>query len=297
MARNTGKSKVLIIADPEGRRQVALGRGFLLAERLGLKAHVVGFCHESLAALEGANKALAAKARKSVIGLRKESLKAQIEAHDTSCIRVSSEVVWSKRIHEWIEHACEQQPPVVIVKTGHRTETFTYTPTDWHLIRDCAAPALIVAEKKWRKTRPVVAAVDLTTRSGAKQRLNKKVIAAASEYAEALACPLYLLHAIHISPVLTELDLVDEHSHARAIEAELDGRVNKMCSQLDIPRKNFLLKRGPADKVIVSESARLKAQLLVVGTIGRRGARAKLLGNTAEKVLMLARTDLLVIKP
>jgi len=297
MARNTGKSRVLIIADPEGRRQVALGRGFMLAERLGRKAHVVGFCHESLAALEGANKALAAKARKSVIRLRKESLKAQIEAHDTSGIKVTNEVVWSKRIHEWVEDECKQQPPEVIVKTGHRTETFMYTPTDWHLIRDCATPTLIVAEKKWRKTRPVMAAVDLTTRSRSKQQLNKEVIKAASQYAQAMDCPLYLLHAIHISPVLSELDMIDEYSHEKEIRAKLARRVEKMCSDLDIPNDNVLLKRGPADKVIVTESARLKAQLLVVGTIGRRGARAKLLGNTAEKVLMLARTDLLVIKP
>ena len=70
-----------------------------------------------------------------------------------------------------------------------------------------------------------------------------------------------------------------------------------MSRKHGVPEDHFLLKRGPVDKVITSESARLKAQLLVLGTIGRRGARAKLVGNTAEKVLMLARTDLLAIKP
>lgn len=143
----------------------------------------------------------------------------------------------------------------------------------------------------------MLAAVDLSTRSRTKQQLNWRIIATAKRYAEALGCPLYVLHAIHISPVLTELDLIDQHSYAAEIKEGLGPKVEKLCGEYDIPNDHFLLKRGPVEKVIISESARVKAQLLVLGTIGRRGARARLMGNTAEKVLLLARMDLLTIKP
>lgn len=297
MAKTNSKGTVMIVADPEGQRQVSLGRGLQLARRLGCDARVVAFCHESLASIASQDEKLAERAKNSILKRRKESLEAQVEKEKLAGLKISQEVVWSKRIHEWIEEACKDNPPVVVVKTGHRTETFAYTPTDWHLIRDGDAPALIVADKKWRKTKPVLAAVDLSTRSRTKQALNRKVIETAKRYADALECPLFVLHVLHISPVLTELDLVDPHSHAREIRKSLAPKVEELSREFGIPEDRFLLKRGPTDKVIISESARVKAQLLVLGTIGRRGARAKLLGNTAEKVLMLAHTDVLALKP
>lgn len=288
---------VLIIADREENRQVALGRGFHLAEALGCKAHVVAFFHESLASLKDSNPEIAERVQKDLLKHRSESLARQLEKHQHPGLKVTSEVVWSKRVHEWVEDACKKNPPVAVVKTGHRSETFAYTPTDWHLIRDCSAPTLIVSDKKWRKTRPVVAAVDLATRSRSKQKLNEKVIETSRKYAEALGCPLYLVHAVHISPVLTELDLIDEHTHTRELKEKLEPKVKKLAAKYDIAEKNIILKRGPASKVIVSESARVKAQLLVIGTVGRKGARAKFLGNTAEEVLMLIHTDVLTLKP
>jgi len=50
------------------------------------------------------------------------------------------------------------------------------------------------------------------------------------------------------------------------------------------------------EKVISSEAAKERAQLLVMGTVGRRGVQARLLGNTAEKVLRYIRTDVLAMK-
>lgn len=296
MAAGSTSSNVLIVADPEGRRQVALSRGLLLASRLGCDARVVGFCHESLATLASSKASLADKARESILKRRERSIRAQIRKHQLPGTNVGCQVVWSKRIHEWIQEDCRRRPPLVVVKTSHRSKTFSYTPTDWHLIRDCPAPTMIVAEYKWRKTRPVLAAVDLGTRSRSKLALNDTIIATAKQYADVLNCPLYLLHVVHFSPVLRELELVDELAHTREIKKALQPAVGKLSRKHGVPVENVFLKSGPVHKVITSESARLRAQLLVLGSKGRRGAHARLLGNTAEKVLMLARTDLLVVK-
>ncbi len=73
--------------------------------------------------------------------------------------------------------------------------------------------------------------------------------------------------------------------------------MKRLSAEYDIPEKNFRLKQGPAAKVITSEAARLKAQLVVMGTVARTGVRAKLIGNTAEQVLARLKTDVLAIKP
>jgi universal stress protein E len=81
------------------------------------------------------------------------------------------------------------------------------------------------------------------------------------------------------------------------LKEELQPKVLKLASTHGLPVSSFKLKEGPVDKVITSESARLKAQLVVMGTIGRRGVRGQVIGNTAEKVLSRLRTDVLALKP
>ena len=44
-------------------------------------------------------------------------------------------------------------------------------------------------------------------------------------------------------------------------------------------------------------AARLKADIVVMGTVGRTGAAGKLLGNTAEQVLHRLHTSMLALRP
>jgi hypothetical protein len=55
--------------------------------------------------------------------------------------------------------------------------------------------------------------------------------------------------------------------------------------------------QGAAWKVISSAARRLNADLIVMGSVGRRGVSGFLIGNTAERVLHTAESSLLVIKP
>ena len=290
-------SLALIIADRENGRQVAIDRGLALAEKMGWGAQVVGFAYESLGAMGVKDKATQDTVKKKLLSRRKAEIEAHIKKLKPSGVRVASMVVWEKVVHQWIEKQCLSKDYAAVIKTAHRSGSFIYTSTDWHLLRDCNAPLLICAEKKWRATKPIVAAIDLTTSSRIKQQLNNTVISTAKHYAQALGCPLYLVHAMHIASVLTELDLVDEYSYTKELKEELQPRLVKTAAAHGIPLKNILLKQGPVDKVITSESARLKAQLVVMGTVGRGGIKARVLGNTAEKVLQKLRTDVLALKP
>jgi universal stress protein E len=290
-------SVVLIIADREGENQIALSRGLTLAAKLGVSAQVAGFCYEPLAGLGLNGKVELAAVRKKLLSKRKKEIEAQIRKFSPAGMQASCSVVWQKTIHHWIDQQCARKQYAAVVKTGHRTESFLYTPTDWHLLRECPAPVLIVAEKKWRAAKPIVAAVDLGSKLRVKQRLNDEVIATAKRFAEALDCSLHLVHAIHIPPVLKELDLVDEFSYTQGIKDDLQPELVKLAKRHGLDPKQFRLKQGPVDKVITSEAGRLKAQLVVMGTVGRKGLKAKLMGNTAENVLSRLRTDVLALKP
>ncbi|MEP1594363.1 MAG: universal stress protein, partial [Halieaceae bacterium] len=73
--------------------------------------------------------------------------------------------------------------------------------------------------------------------------------------------------------------------------------LKQLADAHDLPTSVFRCKKGPVAKVIGSEAARVRAQLVIMGTIGRRGVKARLIGNTAEAVLRHLRTDILTIKP
>ena len=290
------KSTIMIIADRRGRRQVALERGMALAAKLGCEVLLVGFVYEALAAQGISSKTLQDKARRKLLAQTSAELKTQMHRFKAPGVKASCTAVWEKNVRHWVVEHSKREKYLLVVKTGHRSETFIYSSTDWQLLRECPVPVMIAAENKWRKTRPIIATVDLESENKAKQRLNKKVIETAQRYATLFDCPLYVLHVIQISPLLTELDLVDEYSYTRKIKDELQEQLERLSARHDIPLKNIIVKQGPVAGVITSESAKLKAQLVVMGTVGRKGVRGKLIGNTAEQVLSQLRTDVLALK-
>ena len=290
-------SVFLIIADRDHEKQVALARGLSLADKLGYVVQVVGFCYESLRSAGIVDARRQATAKRKLLTRRKRELEVQIKKFKPRGLKVSCVVEWQKDIHRWIDRRCAKKSYAAVIKTGHRNESFIYTSTDWHLLRSCPAPVMIAAEKKWRATKPIMAAIDVGSKSRSKQRLNQQLIATAKHYSEALGCALHLVHALHIPAVLRELDLVDEHSYVRQLRRELQPKLAQLSKVHAIPLSQFCLKQGPVDKVITSEAARLRAQLVVMGTVGRGGVSARLMGNTAEQVLCRLRTDVLALKP
>jgi universal stress protein E len=172
-----------------------------------------------------------------------------------------------------------------------------YTSTDWHLIRECPAPVLIVAEKQWNRTRSVLATVDLGTRKQQKQMLNHKVVEQAKLLSRALDAPLNIVCAIEVPTLLADMDLVDVRQYVKEQKKAMAPHLQELALAHSLPRSAFRCKKGPVSKVIGSEAARVRAQLVVMGTIGRRGVKARLIGNTAEAVLRHLRTDILAIKP
>ena len=231
-------SLVLIIADRPDERQVAISRGLELAEKMGWGAQIVGFAYENLNEMGISDTAKRDQAKKKLLSLRRKEVDQEI-ARVKSKVRIAVSVVWHKSIHLWVDQQCARKKYAAVIKTGHRTESFLYTPTDWHLLRECPAPVIIAAEKKWRATKPIVAAVDLVSKNRVNRQLTDSVIATARQYSEALGCDLYVVHAVHIPAVLTELDLVDEYSHARKRREEIQPQVLKLAAAHSLPVSSF----------------------------------------------------------
>jgi universal stress protein E len=287
--------KILIIAD-RGSSCIATSRGLELAAKLGHSAEVVAFAHAPLDQVPGGEPARL-DARQKILDARREEAQARIDRFASDGQRVALKVVWMKDIHPWIVKRASSVAFAAVVKTAHDTGSVTYTSTDWHLLRECPAPMLLVAENKWHRTRPVLAALDLDTKNKSKRRLNESILRTAKGLAEALGVELAIISAIDVPTLLADLDLVDPKTYAQERREDLLPHLKELASAVDVPEKAFVTKRGPVDKVITSQAAKVRAQIVVMGTVARQGLKAKLLGNTAESVLHHLRTDVLAIKP
>jgi len=288
-------ARILIIADIEDHCS-ATPRGLDLAARLGFSVDVVAFTYSSMRGLDVASQEKTLL-RKRMLQQREDAVQARIDKYKKEGQKVSLKTVWAKDLHSWVNKHCGTGRYKAVVKTGHRSESMVHTSLDWQLLRECPAPVLIVAEKKWHRARPVLATLDLGSKLAAKRALNRQVLSTAIQLAAALGVDFEIITAIEVPVLLADLDLVDSRAYARKAKAEMQPRIVALAKEFDIPVEDFHCKRGPVERVITSQAAKVGAQIVVMGTVGRTGVKARLMGNTAEKVLGHLKTDVLAIKP
>lgn len=287
--------KFLIVAD-QGDTCVATSRGLELAAKLGHAVEIVAFAYAELNEIPG-GKTQQAAMRQKVLDKRREQIQSRIDRFKNADQDVALKVVWMKDIHPWIIKRASATQFDAVIKTRHDSGNLVYTSTDWHLLRECPAPILITADKKWQRTRPILAALDLDTRKKVKQKLNSQVLGTAKALAEFLGVELKIISAIEVPTLLADMDLVDPKSYADELREKMLPHLKALAKEHDLPEKLFTVKRGPVDKVITSQAAKVRAQLVVMGTVARQGLKAKVVGNTAESVLHHLQTDVLALKP
>jgi len=256
----------------------------------------VAFVHAPLAGLQ-ADAGGKTLVRKRLLDQRETVVQARIDKYRVPGQTVSLRTVWEKDLSRWFNKRCAAASYRAVVKTGHRTESLVHTPLDWQLLRECPVPVLIVAGKKWHRAKPVLACLDLASPGAVKRALNHRVLGTARQLASALGVEVEIITAIEIPTLLSDLDLVDPARFAREAQAAMRPQIEELARAHELPASAFKCKRGPVERVISSRAARIGAQVVVMGTVGRKGVKARLLGNTAEKVLRHIKTDVLAIKP
>jgi universal stress protein E len=288
--------RILVVADPYGSEQRTVVRAARLAAQMSARLEVVGFVYEHLANLP------VEMALGSV-----EDVKAELIARHSKSIEKALEgagkhsghgvqVHWEKRVAERVNMLVAECEYDLVIKGGHRSETLTYTPTDWLLLRTCRVPVLLLSAKQWKKSTNVMAAVDLGTKVRSKLALNFKIVEHAAALAAALDSKLHISYVAPFSKVLRDLGLLSKHQLRR----EGERRAEKFRASLEergIAVEAIHVAIGAPEKALISLAAENKAGLVVLGTVGRKKLVGRVLGNTAEQILRLLKADVLAIKP
>lgn len=291
---------ILAVVETERSSQPALSRALELAAKTGANITafmtIYDFSYEMTTMLSGEEREAM---RVAVIKERTEWLKQQVSEYGTN---ISAVVQWDNRPYEAIiRHAIISKADIVVKATRAHDDlrSVIFTPTDWHLVRKCPTPVLLVKEHGWPADGNIIAAVNVGTEDREHAQLNHKITEIARDYASLLSGHVHLANSYPATPlnIAIEVPEFDPESYNASVKNHHLEEMEKHSSRFGIPLDRCHVKEGLPEKVIPFVAKTIDAELVIIGTVGRVGISAALIGNTAEHVIDELNCDVLAIKP
>lgn len=301
------RHRMLVLMDPgelDAQPEPALARAVFLAREMNATLDLFVSEHASFLPAQLGAKANPAGASS---GADLQATQARTQAIAEALIRqeqltVAADVVWCRHPVEAIMHrVCETRPDMVVKTVRHdnalKRTLFNYA--DWHLIRTCPSPLMLVKDQGLWETRRVIACVDPAHVHSHAEALDDVILENARMLAYRLRGELHIFHAIEILPepafrVLHPYSSYTEYGRTAAEEHH--NLVEDLIRRFGIGYERVHYAVGsPADTL--PEFARaLQASLVVMGAVSKGALELLFIGNTAEKVLDALSCDVLVVK-
>ncbi|QDE31249.1 MULTISPECIES: universal stress protein UspE [Shewanella] len=294
--------KILVVINPTTDTQPALARAVELASKSQAKItaflSIFDFSYEMTSILSSQEREAM---RQGVIDQRVAWLENVISGSN-KLNNINTEVVWHNRPFESVINYAMKGQYDLIVKSTHehdKLKAVIFTPTDWHLMRKSPIPVLLVKEHDWPVTGNIICAVNVVTDDKDHQDLNGKIISYALDLAKKFSGNVHLVNGFPGTPVNLAIELpdFDANVYNNTVRMQHEQRVQYLAQAYDIPLENCHVEEGLPEDVIPEMATKLDAELVVLGTVGRTGFSAALIGNTAEHVIDSINCDLLAIKP
>lgn len=293
--------RILAVVDPTVEQQQSLSRSIELARKSGAQItaflSIYDFSYEMTTMLSAEEREAM---RKAVLSEKEQWLKTL--THQYQDVQFDTKVVWHNRPFEAIIREVLGHDYDLVVKGTHQHDTLKsviFTPTDWHLIRKCPAPLLLVKDHNWPVGGAVVAAVNASSDDEQHQALNQRIVQDAKFIAQLAQGDLHLVNAYPATPVNIAIE-IPEFNPSQYNETVKEHHLNstrELGTQHGIATHHQHVEEGLPEDVIPRIAKKLDSELVVMGTVGRTGLSAALVGNTAEHVIDSLDCDVLALKP
>lgn len=293
--------QILAIIDPTTDSQHGLSRSIDLAKKSGASItafmSIYDFSYEMTTMLSSDEREAM---RNAVVKDRQVWLDEILAQYPD--LEINSQVVWHNRTYEAIIDTVINQGFDLVVKGTHQHDTLKsviFTPTDWHLIRKCPSPVLLVKEHAWPAQGNILAAVNAVSENEQHLALNDRIIKDAKFLCELANAKLNLVNAYPATPVNIAIEIPEFNPsvYNESVKKHHLESTYELADKHQIAHQNCAIEEGLPEDVIPDVAARLNSELVVIGTVGRTGLSAALVGNTAEHVIDSLNCDVLALKP
>ncbi|KAF7773875.1 universal stress protein E [Pseudoalteromonas citrea] len=293
--------RILAVIDPTKAQQNSLQRALSLAKKTG--AHITAFMsiydfsYEMTTMLSRDEREAM---REAVIKDREAWLNDLLSSIDD--IDVHSLVLWHNRPYEAVINTVINEGYDLVIKSTHQHDTLKsviFTPTDWHLIRKCPSPVLLVKDHEWPEQGHILAAVNSVSDNEQHQALNRRIISDAQFICQLANAQLSLVNTYPATPVNIAIEIPEFNpsQYNEAVKKHHEDETFALADSFNIARTECEIKEGLPEDVIPLVANTKGSELVVIGTVGRTGLSAALVGNTAEHVIDSLDCDVLALKP
>lgn len=276
--------RIMIATDLSARSDRALQRAIALAHEFEAALHIVHVVDDSLPP--------------SILS-RHEDAASEALREQIAAIPQAKDVRWSTRIivgQDYSDIVCfgeEHQVDLVVLGIHrHSTREMFRGTTAERIVRFGRFPVLVVRDPVNGPYRRVVVPIDLSIHSRAALAIAARI---------APRGDLHIVHASH-APYKGFLSRDSQRGLVREKQfrfaAFLERDIRELSAELGdaAPCFDVVQREGSVSEVIREQVARLRPDLLAMGTHGRTGIGHMVLGSVAEDLLADAPVDVLAVK-
>lgn len=297
-------TKILAVIDPSSEQQKSLSRAILLAGKTGASVtaflSIYDFSYELTTMLSIDERECM---RQAVVDDRTEWLTKIVEAATNDKeVCLDLKVVWHNRPFESVIYEVLDNNYDLVVKGTRQHDSLKsviFTPTDWHLLRKSPVPVLLVKGHQWQDNEQVIAAVNIGSQDEEHISLNEKVTEAANYFAQLLKSDVNLVNSYPGTPVNIAIEIPEFNptDYNTTIALHHQKAMEQHAAKYHLQLSKSFVREGLPEDVIRDVATEIDAELVIIGTVGRTGLSATLIGNTAEHVIDALNCDVLAIKP
>lgn len=298
-------NKILVILDPRHETQPSVQRAITLAETIGkdqpLEVELLCICfNASLESEHFFDATELSQARQSYCNyhqLKYESLVKQLEQIG---VKAELSVIWKKHCWQAICSYAEQSHSDLVIKTTYHhnvMQRILFTPTDWHLLRDCHIPLWLAKSENIQHPINVACAVDPTQAYDKPDSLDQQIVAQAGLLGS-LVNQLHLIHCYDPIPpnILMNIDALGPDDYSEPMKQHHQKAFEAFCAPLqNIPTRQQHLLQGDTYQTLPSALQEFNCHLLIMGRLHRSTMERIFIGSTAERLLEAVDTDILVM--
>jgi len=292
------------IRSPEVRRQVAVRKAAEIALRTGATLDLV-HAFSMPYPLPARIPASSGDVLKIFGDHRRKQLNALAKPLRAQGIKVNCHVVWDFPPAEAVVRYCLNHKPDLLVAESQRHSRvgrWFLANTDWELIREVPCPVWFVKHERFPRTLQFLVGVDPTHARSKPTRLDDRLLSATTAAMQQLGGRVAIVHAEDVMQIVPKGFMArvmipkDAIAAADRARAQARQKINRLLKRHGLSAAAQIVRPGlPAD-VITEAAANVKADVLVMGVVSRRGLAQSFVGSTAEKVVDTVGCDLLVVK-
>ena len=158
---------------------------------------------------------------------------------------------------------------------------------------------MIFSHRSGETMENILAAINAVSENDEHVALNKRIIKDAQFLCELAKAKLNLVNAYPATPVNIAIEIPEFNPgvYNESVKKHHIESTTQLANDFNLTTEQCFIEEGLPEDVIPDVAKRLNSELVVIGTVGRTGLSAALVGNTAEHVIDSLDCDVLALKP